>query len=100
MTAVRAAARFALAAALVLVVLTSALWAGLNPDLWALARLPVMCAVIAAAIRTWERTGSRHRPLVPCPCNCWCSCPAPCQRDDDGTPGWCDPCRMNIHQEA
>jgi hypothetical protein len=33
------------------------------------------------------------------PCNCWCSCPAICQRDDDGTPGWCDSCRMEIHQE-
>ena len=31
-------------------------------------------------------------------CTCLCDCPAPGQRDDDGTPGWCDPCRMNIHQ--
>ena len=60
MTAVRAAARFALGATLTAVVLAAALWAGLNPDLWALARLPVMFAVIAGAVRTWERTGSRH----------------------------------------
>jgi hypothetical protein len=32
-------------------------------------------------------------------CACPCSCPAPGQRDDDGTPGWCDSCRMNIHRE-
>ena len=32
-------------------------------------------------------------------CNCPCGCPKPGQRDDDGTPGWCDPCRMNIHAE-
>lgn len=32
-------------------------------------------------------------------CICDCDCPAPGQPDDDGTPGWCDPCRMNIHQE-
>ena len=30
-------------------------------------------------------------------CTCPCKCPAPGQRDDDGTPGWCDSCRMNIH---
>ena len=32
-------------------------------------------------------------------CNCPCDCPRVGQRDDDGTPGWCDPCRMNIHAE-
>ena len=39
---------------------------------------------------------------APCPCNCPCGgpCGVPAQPDDDGTPGWCDPCRMNIHQEA
>jgi hypothetical protein len=31
-------------------------------------------------------------------CSCPCDCPAPARRDDDSTPGWCDPCRMNIHQ--
>ena len=36
-----------------------------------------------------------------CPdCACPCDCPALGQRDDDGTPGWCDSCRMNIHAEA
>ena len=60
MTAVRAAARLALGAALAAVVLAAALWAGLNPGPWALARLPVMLAVIAGAIRTWERTGNRR----------------------------------------
>jgi hypothetical protein len=49
-----------------------------------------------------------HCGLEPCPrgcpfippapsCGCPCGCPAPGKRDDDGTPGWCDPCRMNIH---
>ena len=55
-----AAARFALGAALIVIVLAAALWAGVNPDLWALARLPVICVVVAGAIRTWERTGSRR----------------------------------------
>lgn len=50
----------------------------------------------------------RHCGLEPCPagcpfippapsCGCSCGCPAPGQRDDDGTLGWCDSCRMNIH---
>jgi len=31
-------------------------------------------------------------------CRCSCGCPAEGQRDDDGSPGWCDGCRMGIHQ--
>ena len=33
-------------------------------------------------------------------CRCPCGCPAPGRRDDDGTPGLCDGCRMNIHPGA
>jgi hypothetical protein len=33
-------------------------------------------------------------------CTCLCDCLAPGQRDDDGTPGWCDSCRMNIHRDS
>ncbi len=40
------------------------------------------------AIRWWD-----DREGCPCPCGC----PATGRRDDDGTPGWCDSCRMNIH---
>ena len=32
------------------------------------------------------------------PCGCSCGCPAPGKHDDDGAPGWCDSCRMNIHR--
>ncbi len=32
-------------------------------------------------------------------CGCPCCCPASGKPDDDGTPGWCDGCRMGIHQE-
>jgi len=41
-----------------------------------------------------DRTDDR-----PWTCTCLCDCLAPGQRDDDdGAPGWCDSCRMNIHE--
>jgi hypothetical protein len=58
----------------------------------------------ALNVRTVNLGGGDHRAEIYCPgcerCACPCGCPAPGRSDDDGTPGWCDPCRMNIHQEA
>ena len=33
-------------------------------------------------------------------CGCPCGCQSHGRNDDDGTPGLCDLCRMNIHREA
>lgn len=45
-----------------------------------------------------EREARETRQTRTCTCDCGCS--APGHPDDDGTPGRCDPCRMNIHRET
>ena len=53
--------------------------------------------VADALYATLSRIAAERRPER---CACPCGCLAPGRRDDDGTPGWCDSCRMNIHVEA
>ena len=100
MTAVRWLARGAACLVLLLAMVTAVFWTWMGPQgSWTLAWLAAMFVTITGAV--WGLVALQPQWVpAPCPCNCWCSCPAPCQRDDDDTPGWCDPCRMNIHQEA
>ena len=47
--------------------------------------------------RFWSM-GANRDDALPHLAACPCGCPARGRRDDDGPPGWCDSCRMNIHQ--
>jgi hypothetical protein len=50
-----------------------------------------------ARVARVEEVAARIREELGSDCRRPCGCTASGERDDDGTPGWCDSCRMNIH---
>jgi hypothetical protein len=94
-TAARWLASAALVAVMALAVFVAPLCAWYSSrGLWTMTWMAGMLAAILAA------SLGLHALQPGTPCDCPCNCPAPGRPDYDGAPGWCDPCRMRIHQEA
>jgi hypothetical protein len=95
-----AAARAVIHTILGLAYLVWILWAALSHTGFAtVAWLAVVFVTIAGSGAALESLGNRRRTAsAPPPCGCLCGCPGPGRTDGDGVV--CDPCRMNIHQEA